>query len=150
MNTVTLPGTEGFPLWALLLSVLLTGGGGAALWNLIAARMSQTATREVTASTANMQDVSALNAAITGLAGENNRLGTRLRTCEEQIEELRAELLRRPTKDELKQSIEALHVYIDGLRGYIDKLRTQLIAAGIHPVPESPATFGVQTPLEPE
>lgn len=141
-TSVAIPGTAGFPLWALLLSVLLTGGGGAALWNLIAARMAHNATKEVTASTANMQDVTALNAAITGLAGENFRLSNRLSDCEEQIEELRAELAKRPTKDELKATVESLHVYIDGLRTYIDQLRNQLLTAGIAPVVEGPPVIG--------
>lgn len=134
----TVPGTEGFPLWALLLSVLLTGGGGAALWNMISARMKNTADREVTASTANLNDVSALNSAITGLAGENSRLSKRLADVELQVEALKSELSQRPTKEELKADVGTLQARVDGLQSYVEQLRSQLTAAGIVPKPEAP------------
>ena len=137
---IPVPGTGGFPLWALLLSVLLTGGGGAALWNMISARMSTRAVSQVTASTANLNDVAALNSAITGLAGENGRLAKRvldgeqrLADVEAEVVALKAELNQRPTKEELKSHITVLQARVNQLQAYVDQLRNQLIAAGLVP-----------------
>lgn len=138
---IAIDGTNGLPIWALFLSVLLTGGGGAALWNLISARMAHKAEREVTASTANLNDVAALNNALTGLAGENQRMAKRIGDLENQVDILTDEMSRRPTKQELRATVEAMQDYIDGLRAYIDVLRAQLLKAGIHPTAEIPPSI---------
>lgn len=83
---------SGIPWGVYLLSLVLSGGIGAAILQYLGVRATTKANLGVNAADSRLKDVTALGDALTSLGAENERLVKRLDECREQNDELQAEL----------------------------------------------------------
>lgn len=83
---------SGIPWGVYLLSLVLSGGIGAAILQYLAARATAKANLPLTAADSRLKDVTALGDALTSLGAENERLVKRLDECREDNDELQGKL----------------------------------------------------------
>lgn len=95
------------PFWTVVLTLVLSGGVGAGLLKLIEAWINSRSTRDISGSQMRLNDVGALNQAISTLSGENGRMAKRMNDLEKKITVLEEAIdLRDQRIDDLEAEIE--------------------------------------------
>lgn len=96
--------------WSVALTLILSGGVGAGILKLIEAWINSRSSRDISGSQARLNDVGALNQAISTLSGENGRMAKRMNDLEQKI-------------TVLEQAIEIRDQRIDGLEAEVEEQR---------------------------
>lgn len=135
--------TEGLPLWAVFITLVLSGGVGAGMLKIAETWIAGRSSKSLTSSTVKLNDVSSLNQAINGLSGENGRMAKRISDLETRIGQLQQAV------DDKDKRIDDLEVELAEQRNRrhelerhlglaekrIDSLATEMKKRGLDPGP---------------
>ena len=129
------------PFWTVVLTLVLSGGVGAGLLKLIEAWINSRSTRDISGSQMRLNDVGALNQAISTLSGENGRMAKRMNDLEKKITVLEEAIdLRDQRIDDLEAEIEEqrrrrheLERHLANAEMKIDALAKEMKLQGLDP-----------------
>lgn len=132
---------DGQPVWAVLLTLVLTGGVGAGVLKLAEAWITGRATRGVVGSQVRLNDVGALNQAIAGLSGENGRMALRMTELEAKIAVLEEAIEERDKRidileeelDEQRARRHEIERHLSNAEKRIDALAKEMRNKGLDP-----------------
>lgn len=134
---------EQLPFWSVALTLILSGGVGAGILKLIEAWINSRSSRDISGSQVRLNDVGALNQAISTLSGENGRMATRMSNLEQKIIVLEQAIETRDQRiDDLETELEEqrrrrheLERHLDIAEKKIDALAKEMHTNGLDPGP---------------
>lgn len=131
---MTDPLPTGLPVWVALLALLLTGGTGAALFQLLSTRATLRSNRPVTDSTSRLNDVTALGKAIESLSAEHGRAVDRIKALEDENagHQARIDILEEELRVQKAKRYE-LEGHLATAEARIDTLEQEVITLGGNP-----------------
>jgi chromosome segregation ATPase len=135
--------TEGLPLWAVFVTLVLSGGVGAGLLKVIETWVLGRSSKGISSSQIKLNDVNALNLAVSGLAGENGRMAKRLADLETKITSLEVAIEERDKRiDDLEAELEEqrrrrheIERHLGNAEKKIEALAKEMKNNGLDPTP---------------